>query len=281
MQTKENPLPRWVEGDILANGTQLHYYRTGGNKPGLVLAHGITDDGLCWTPVAEALSAEYDVVMVDLRAHGKSQAPDQGYSYKIMATELAGLISGLGLEKPALLGHSMGAVTVLVLASLFPEMPRAVILEDPPNRWDEREETLETLEQLEDMIARMRATKDKTRDELLVEIRKEHPDWSESEIHPWADAKLRFDLKIIDLIHRENDLPVNNPGILRRITCQALLITADPAQGAALDEQDVKSLKALVPHLVHEHIPGAGHSIRREQFTRYLGVVANFLSNTL
>ena len=38
--------------DVVANGVKLNYYRTGGSKPLLVLVHGITDDGLCWTPRA-------------------------------------------------------------------------------------------------------------------------------------------------------------------------------------------------------------------------------------
>ena len=59
----------------MVNGLKLHYTRTGGAKPPVVLAHGFSDDGLCWTPVAEALAADYDVVMVDARGHGRSAAP--------------------------------------------------------------------------------------------------------------------------------------------------------------------------------------------------------------
>lgn len=45
----------WQSGDIVVNGLRLHYTRTGGDKPQVVLVHGFSDDGLCWTPVAEAL----------------------------------------------------------------------------------------------------------------------------------------------------------------------------------------------------------------------------------
>ena len=72
-------MAHWHSGDVEANGIRLHYTRTGGTKPPLVLAHGLTDDGLCWTPVAEALEAEYDVIMVDARGHGQSDAPETGY----------------------------------------------------------------------------------------------------------------------------------------------------------------------------------------------------------
>ena len=45
----------WQTGIVEANGVRLHYTRTGGDKPPVVLAHGVTDDGLCWSPVAAAL----------------------------------------------------------------------------------------------------------------------------------------------------------------------------------------------------------------------------------
>ena len=45
-------MDKWTTGYFVSHGTKLHYYRTGGPKPPLVLLHGITDDGLCWAPVA-------------------------------------------------------------------------------------------------------------------------------------------------------------------------------------------------------------------------------------
>ena len=54
----------FTSDDITVHGVKLHYYRTVGNKPPLVLVHGITDDGLCRTPVAEVLSNAFDVIMV-------------------------------------------------------------------------------------------------------------------------------------------------------------------------------------------------------------------------
>ena len=69
----------WQSGDIEVNKLKLHYTRTGGDKPPVVLAHGFSDDGLCWTPVAKLLEADYDVIMVDARGHGRSDVPKRGY----------------------------------------------------------------------------------------------------------------------------------------------------------------------------------------------------------
>src|SRR5882672_8468662 len=73
-------MPEWFSGDIVANGLRIHYSRTGGDKPALVLSHGATDSGLCWTRVARALEADYDVILPDARGHGLSDAPPSGYS---------------------------------------------------------------------------------------------------------------------------------------------------------------------------------------------------------
>ena len=96
----------WQSGDIKVNKLTLHYTRTGGDKPPIVLAHGFSDDGLCWTPVAKLLEADYDVIMVDARGHGKSAMPARGGGRSGLAGDLAGVITGLGLKKPAVLGHS-------------------------------------------------------------------------------------------------------------------------------------------------------------------------------
>lgn len=53
----------WVEDDVVANGVRIHYYRTGENKPPLVLSHGRTEKGLNWTRVAQSLEKDYDVII--------------------------------------------------------------------------------------------------------------------------------------------------------------------------------------------------------------------------
>jgi pimeloyl-ACP methyl ester carboxylesterase len=261
-----------------------------------VLAHGVTDDGLCWTPVAEALEAEYDVIMVDARGHGQSDAPETGYDPATQAADLAGLIAGLGPHKPMILGHSMGAATTLVLAGTYPDVPRAILLEDPPGWWTAapaqvlaedagqavtssaiygRERADE--ERLVGMQAWFAELKRKTRAELIAEQRAAAPSWSEAELEPWADAKLRVSPHVLNVFDPDGPRSVDWPAVLRRISCPALLITADPARGAILSEEGAATLRAFVPQLQIAHIPGAGHNIRREQFDRFMQVVRAFL----
>lgn len=276
-------MPSWRHGDLTANGIRLHYVRTGtgtpDGKPALVLAHGFSDDGLCWTPVAEALEAEYDVIMVDARGHGRSDGPESGYGSAEHAADLEGAIRELGLRRPAILGHSMGAATTLALAGTYPGVAGAILLEDPPARWMPE---LATAPAGAGRVPRSRSwvvdLKRRTFDELVAGQREQSPQWSEAELGPWAESKLRLSFYTVTGAEEQ---PVDWPAAMRSITCPALLITADPARGAIVSEEQAQSLQTLVPHLQVTHIPDAGHNIRRDQFERYMQSVRAFLGEAL
>jgi N-formylmaleamate deformylase len=269
---------QWKTGTADARGTKLHYYRGGDSRKSIVLVHGITDDGLCWLPVVEVLSDEYDVIMVDLRGHGKSEAPEEGYDRETMALELSALIDNLHLERPILIGHSLGGLVAMTLASLSPNLPRAMILEDPAPSWRRRPPTPEEVITRAEMRLWMEELKRKTRDELLEMARSENPSWPEAELVPWVDSKQRFSQKIVHIIDTLGFGPMESPSLVDRIVCPVLLITADPKRGAILTDDDVAELQKSVPHMKRVHIPDAGHNIRREQFSLYMEAVQTFLT---
>lgn len=271
-------MTNWTADKIKTNGIHLYYTRTGGDKPPVVLAHGFSDDGLCWTPVAKVLEADYDVIMVDARGHGRSDAPEQGYNAMVMAADLAGVITGLGLQKPAVLGHSMGGSTTMALAGSYPDLPGAILIEDSGahNRWSGN--SAEAQERLKQWRERMIKLQSKTHEALLEFARTDMPTWSEAELEPWADAKLRFNL---NALNRQGAGDIDWPQILSTITCPALLLTADPDRGASVTPERAAEMKELVPQLQVVHIPGAGHNIRREQFGPYIEAVRTFLAQAM
>ncbi len=267
---------------VEANELKLHYTRTGGGKPPLVLAHGVTDDGLCWLSVAEALADEYDVIMVDARGHGLSDPPaDDRYGPVEQAQDLHAVIQELRLERPAVLGHSMGAATSLMLAGLFPQVPGAILLEDPPAWWvGESATSAAAAERQAGMRAWLASLKDKTREQLIAEQRAATPGWSEAELGPWADSKLRVSPNVHNIFSARQETTVDWPDILQHVTCPALLITGDPASGAILAEHHAAALQAFIPQLRIAHVPGAGHNIRRDRFDRFLEIVRAFLKES-
>jgi pimeloyl-ACP methyl ester carboxylesterase len=216
--------------------------------------------------------------MVDARGHGKSEETTAGYDPASQAADLAGLIAALELKRPAVLGHSMGAATALVLAGTYPDVPGSILLEDPPSWWTEWYETPEAGDRVAQMRATLEARKQMSRADLIAEQRQQFPEWSDDELEPWADAKHAVSLHVASVFNRSNPKAVDWPATLRRITCPALLITADPELGGIVTDKTAQELKALVPQLEVVHIPQAGHSIRRDQFDRYMEVSQRFLA---
>jgi pimeloyl-ACP methyl ester carboxylesterase len=266
----------WQSAFVNTNGIRMHYTRTGGEKPPLVLAHGVTDDGLCWSPVAKALAPDFDVIMIDARGHGLSDAPATGYSPIEQAADLAGVIAALDLKSPIVLGHSMGAATTLVLAARYPQLPRAIALEDPPPWWDPTYERPNN----PDWQARMRAwlvpLKQQSRQAILDAQRVAEPGWSEAELEPWVDSKLRFSLNFFNEL---GDPGLDWSAIVRQAHCPTLLITGDVAAGALISERAARLFQQHMPQVQIAHIAGAGHSIRRDRFDRYRQVVQPFLAD--
>lgn len=268
----------WQSGFVAANGVMLHYTRTGGSKPVVVLAHGVTDAGPCWGPLAEALQDDYDLIMVDARGHGASDAPESGYGPDAQAEDLAGLITGLGLHKPAVLGHSMGAATALVLAGMHPDLPGAILLEDPPHWWTGWYASPQGAERVAGMRERALGYKGQTREELMALARENNPKWADGELGGWADAKLAFSPNVLQVFNVDNPDGVAWADTMPRITCPVLLLTSDPELGGIVTDESAAQLKALTPQTEVVHIPGAGHNIRRDQFASFVAAVRRFLA---
>jgi N-formylmaleamate deformylase len=270
-------MAEWLAGDVRANGIKIHYYRSGGAKPPIVLCHGATDNGLCWTPVARALEADYDVIMPDSRWHGFSDGPVEGNTPDSQVEDLFGFVQALSLEKPVIMGHSMGANTALKAASRYSELPRAIILEDPPLREAvERENPGQAQPFVERMRQSILGYKAMSRDALIAMIHNQAPAWSEDELGPWADSKLQVSLNFVEGM-RNRPMPVSPWEDLAKITCPVLLITADPEKGAIITPEVAQKASQVLPALKVVRIHNAGHSIRREAFGPYMAAVREFL----
>jgi N-formylmaleamate deformylase len=272
----------WIEADARANGITIHYTRTGGDKPPVVLSHGITDNGRCWQRVAEALAAEYDLIMYDARGHGRSDAPEHGHRTEDRAADLIGLIEALDLDRPALLGHSMGAETSALAAATAPELVRGVALEDPPWREMPHSQTDADAAHWRANLAQWRANVQALQvqplEQVIADARDRWPNWDMSELEPWAEAQQQTSLHVFTWM-TEPRTPWQP--VVQGLACPALLITADPQLGALVTPEVAQEAAALNPRLRVVRIEQAGHSIRRDQFERYIAVVRDFLRSLL
>jgi N-formylmaleamate deformylase len=263
---------QYKDGEFTAKGIKLHYYRTGGNKPPIILLHGATDNGLCWTPIAEELSQKHDVIMLDAQGHGLSDKLDANFTFNSHTEQVAELVKQLGLNKPIIMGHSMGAGTTTNVAVAYPDLPKAIVLEDPA--WLQQD-TMPPPNQA-DIKAYMASLSKMTLEELMAEGRTANPTWPEAEIHPWAESKMQYDKRLFDFM-------AVNPGSYKvqvpKIKCPTLLIIAENGLVAKDTAEKASGLWKSPQPFKWVLIKKAGHSIRRENYADYKKALFDFLDS--
>ncbi|HEY2690602.1 MAG TPA: alpha/beta hydrolase [Streptosporangiaceae bacterium] len=101
------------------NGINLYYETHGTGRP-LVLLHGGLGSGEMFGPVLPALAERHQVVAPDLQGHGRTADIDRPIDVRFMADDIAALIGHLGLEKPDVVGYSLGGGVALQTAMRHP-----------------------------------------------------------------------------------------------------------------------------------------------------------------
>lgn len=268
------PPAGWTDGYVMANGIRIHYWRSGGNRPPMVMAHGSSDDGLCWTNLAKEIQDSYDIIMFDARGHGLSDPPTPSDPADVQVEDLAALIRALKLERPILMGHSMGSASVAQFAARYPDVPRAVILEDPALVRPATPATGATPPTAEQRQATILARNNMSEQELVAGCMKNSPKWGQSECEFWAPSKRR---------HHPGTAAIGTGArppmteLFVKITAPTLILKADAQGDLRKQNEDVA---AKLPKGKIVHIEGAGHNVRRENKTQTLEVLRAFLSTT-
>jgi len=253
------PYRYWESASVQSNGIRLHYWRSGGaGKPVMIMAHGITDFGLNWATLAGKFEGEYDIIMYDARGHGFSQKPEGPYDLATHVEDLVGLVKALNIRKPILVGHSMGGSIVALTGATYPDLPRAVIMEDPP-----MEESLEQLTEaiMEDWRGWITEQAAMPKAELMERARtKYHPGWPAFEYHLWAESKLLVVPEVVDIL---KGVGFGNPReMFAKITAPALILKADAEKK---NRKRHLEAAALLPNGKLVHFDGAGHLIRHDK----------------
>ena len=101
------------------NGINLYFETHGAGRP-LILLHGGLGSGEMFGPVLPALAERHQVIAVDLQGHGRTADIDRPIDMRLMADDIAALIDHLGLDRPDLVGYSLGGGVALHTASKYP-----------------------------------------------------------------------------------------------------------------------------------------------------------------
>jgi pimeloyl-ACP methyl ester carboxylesterase len=214
--------------------------------------------------------------MLDAQGHGLSDRLSPGTTFEVFPQQVTALAKELELKKPIVMGHSMGADTAANVATMFPNLPKAIILEDPP--WDMPETDPEKAK-AEDKDFEMRTQwlvglRKLKLEDIVAENRKIDPQWPEAERLPWARAKQQFDETLFKKM-------IVNPQaydeIILKIRCPTLLIIAEHGIVSKKTAQNAAKLWKSKQSFKWVQIKAATHNIRRDNFPDYKNAVLSFL----
>ena len=305
----------WSDGFVYANGIRIHYYHAvpAPGKPVIVMVHGVTDNGLCWTTLTWKLQDHYDIYMLDTRGHGLSDPFTSADNGDTLVKDVVEVVHAMKFKKPILMGHSMGAATVMRIGAEYPDLAKAIIMLDPfvgrggaggrgpgargpqrqgaetkaPERSSERGAPPKAQQRAGSAPKRLSvsmfgtpetlvAQNNYSFDDLVATCRRQSPKWDMVDCQYWALSKKQYHGAYTSKEWQAMSGTMRTGDSLAKITLPALILKADaPAEARKANEEVVNGLKNV--KLVH--IDGAGHNLHHDQLKRTVKVLTEFLSS--
>jgi pimeloyl-ACP methyl ester carboxylesterase len=108
------------------NGINLYFETRGFGRP-MILLHGGLGSGEMFGPTLPVLAEQHQVIAVDLQGHGRTADIDRPIDIRLMADDIAALIDHLRLDKPDVVGYSLGGGVALFTAVKYPDKVRRLV----------------------------------------------------------------------------------------------------------------------------------------------------------
>jgi pimeloyl-ACP methyl ester carboxylesterase len=249
-------------------GLRLYYERAGSGVPEFLFVPGWCCDHTAFQPQFEHFGRTSAVTALDLRGCGQSDAPADGYDIRDFADDLAQFCELVGIEKPVVVGHSLGGMIAVELGGRYPTLPSALVLVDPgpidplPETVDFFRGFAEQLEGPDGMAVRRAYVQDMgARDENLARWIVKHMCIPEQRV---AAAVVR------------GVATWNGRDHLARCTAPVLLLRA-----ALASDPDALRLRELKPDLEVGITIGAGHFHQLEVPEQVNAMIERFLALSL
>ncbi|MEO7494611.1 MAG: alpha/beta hydrolase [Massilia sp.] len=288
----------WSEAYVYSNGARLHYYRAVPNagKPPMVMVHGMTDNGLSWTTLTRELEKFYDIYMVDMRGHGLSDPVTDTDDGDTLVKDVVGFVQALKLDKPILMGHSLGGAAVMRVASDYPSLPRAVIMLDPagfPTRPPTASQPAASAAVVlpspaptapvahspgsmnmfgsPDMLV---AQNNDTQENFVAACARQNRLWHPVDCEFWALSKRQYHGAYTPAQQRALSGVMSTGDALSRIAVPTLILKADAS--APSRENNLRAA-GVIKNGTLIHIDGAGHNLHHDKRARTVEVLNEFL----
>jgi pimeloyl-ACP methyl ester carboxylesterase len=119
--------PIQTEEFVNANGINIHYESFGSGKS-LIFLHGAMGTSQVWKPYVPILSNDFNIILPDVRGHGKTENPGKNIDLHMIGDDIVALIDALKLNKPYVCGWSMGGDVGLDIAMRYPDCVSGLIV---------------------------------------------------------------------------------------------------------------------------------------------------------
>lgn len=254
---------------------KLNYKKIGEGGQAIVILHGFFGSLDNWATVSKSIAdAGYAVYLVDQRNHGRSPHADE-FTYEAMAADLAEFIEDHRLEKPILVGHSMGGKTVMQYAETYPgTYDKLVIVDIGPKAYPpHHQQLIEGLNALpvSEIEDRQQADTLFSTYEPNVGVRQfllKNLYRSDTGAFAW-----RFNLPVLTELQANVGAEIPR---LRQITEPTLFIRG--AGSGYLRDEDWEGIQAMFPNAELVTIPKSGHWVHAEQPKAFVEALTSFLA---
>jgi pimeloyl-ACP methyl ester carboxylesterase len=257
----------YVERD----GVKLHYERRGAGELELLFVPGWCCAGPVFAPQVEHFAGSCAVTTVDPRGCGASDAPERGYGIPSLADDLAGLARELGIEKPVVIGHSLGGMIAVELAARHPGLAAGVIAVDP----GPIDPTPEAEAFYRDFAEQLAGREGEAARRAYIEGAVGSPTIDESLRDSLVELACAVPLRVAtELIRGLNKW--NGAAALARCDVPTLLLLASPAKS-----NDPWRMLALKPDLQCAMTTGSGHFNQLEVPEQVNAIIERFLETAV
>jgi pimeloyl-ACP methyl ester carboxylesterase len=269
-----------VERTFESATVPINYAEEPGPGPPLLLLHGVTSRWQAFLTVMPVFSQRWHVAAADLRGHGRSGRADGRYGLMEYAADVIALLRHLGDGPAVLIGHSLGAMISIGVASDVPELVRAVVLEDPPlGAFDGR--PFATRPEYPRFVAmRDLARAGLSAAELSSRLAALMPDDDAVAVRSRAASLSQLDPDVLTPIVESRAIADYDLGErLRRLACPTLLLQGNPELGGALAEPEARWAASLIPDCAHVYLANVGHGIHAAEAAAFSQTVTSFLES--